>query len=136
MGKPIRVLAVDDEDDYLNSLKRVLSRRGFQVDTAGGGSSALAILEKSQFDCVLLDLKMPGMDGLATLNELRRHDQHTPVLILTGRGEIPSVMSALKGGSEGFLAKPCPVEELVSAIEDACERKALSRAYESNGKGR
>ena len=136
MGEPIRVLAIDDEVDYLNSLKRVLSRRGFHVDTASGGKSALAILEKSQFDCVLLDLMMPGMDGLATLSELRRHDQLTPVLLLTGRGEIPSVLSALKGGSDGFLAKPCPVEELVSAIEDASERKALSRACESNGKSR
>jgi DNA-binding NtrC family response regulator len=136
MGEPIRVLAVDDEVDYLKSLKRVLSRRGFHVDTANGGSSALAILEKSQFDCVLLDLKMPGMDGLATLSELRLHDRLTPVLLLTGRGEIPSVLSALKGGSEGFLAKPCPIEELVSAIEDASERKALSRACEANRKHR
>ena len=100
MAEPIRVLVVDDEVDYLISLKRVLSRRGFQVDTASGGRFALAILEKSQFDCVLLDLKMPGMDGLATLSELRRHDRLTPVLILTGRGEILSVLSALKGGSE------------------------------------
>lgn len=134
MSEPIRVLAVDDEVDYLKSLKRVLSRRGFQVDTASGGKSALAILEKSQFDCILLDLHMPGMDGLATLTELRRRDRLTPVLLLTGRGEIPSVLSALKSGSEGFLAKPCAIEELVSAIEDASERKALSRAYESNGK--
>ncbi|SRR6266496_865346 len=136
MSEPIRVLAIDDEVDYLKSLKRVLSRRGFQVDTANSGKSALAILEKSQFDCVLLDLNMPGMDGLATLSELRRRDRLTPVLLLTGRGEIPSVLSALKGGSEGFLAKPCSVEELVSAIEDASERKALSRAYESNRKPR
>ena len=134
MSEPIRVLAVDDEVEYLNSLKRVLSRRGFQVDTASDGKAALAIFKNSQFDCVLLDLKMPGMDGLATLNEMRRHDQLTPVLLLTGRGEIPSVLSALKGGSEGFLAKPCAIEELVSAIEDASERKALSRAHESNGK--
>ena len=136
MSEPIRVLAVDDEVDYLKSLKRVLSRRGFEVVTTSDGRSALAILERSQFDCVLLDLKMPGIDGLATLTELRRHDRDTPVLLLTGRGEIPSVLSALKGGSDGFLAKPCSVEELVSAIEDVRERKRLSRAYESNGKPR
>ncbi len=136
MSNPICVLAVDDEIEYLNSLKRVLSRRGFKVETAGDGRSAVAMFEKSQFDCVLLDLKMPGMDGLATLSEMRRHDRLTPVLLLTGRGEIPSVLSALKDGSEGFLAKPCTVEELVSAIEDASERKSLALAYESNGKGR
>ncbi len=134
MSEPIRVLVVDDEVDYLNSLKRVLARRGFDVQTVTDGRSALAVLAEAQFDCVLLDLQMPGMDGLATLAELRKQDQLTPVLLLTGRGDIPSVLSALKGGSEGFLAKPCPVEELVSAIEDASERKALARAWGGNGK--
>ena len=135
MSKPICVLAVDDEVEYLDSLKCVLSSRGFKVDTASDGMSGVALFEKQQFDCVLLDLKMPGMDGLATLRAMRRHDRFTPVLLLTGCGEIPSVLSALKNGSEGFLAKPCPIEDLVSAIEDASERKALARAYESNGKG-
>jgi DNA-binding NtrC family response regulator len=135
MSERIRVLVVDDEADYLNSLKRVLSRRGFEVQTAGDGRSALDLLAEASFDCVLLDLQMPDIDGPATLTELRRWDQVTPVLLLTGRGDIPSVLSALKSGSEGFLAKPCPVEELVSAIEDASERKALTRARSGNNTG-
>ena len=135
MKKHIRVLVVDDEIEYLISITRVLSRRGIEVQTARDGSSALKVLENTQFDCVVLDLKMPGMDGLAILAELRKRDRLTPVLLLTGQGDIPSVLSALKTGSDGFLAKPCPVEELVSAIEDASERKALARAVEKGKKG-
>jgi DNA-binding NtrC family response regulator len=122
----IRVLITDDEARFRTSLARVLSRRGFIVRSCGSGEDALAILAKEPCDVVVLDLRMPGMDGLATLAEIRRHTPLLPVLLLSGMADLPSVSSALAQGVTNFLAKPCAIETLISAIEDAHEERGLS----------
>jgi DNA-binding NtrC family response regulator len=136
MGRAIRVLLTDDEAEYLDSLARALRRRGLDVVTAGDGLAALGHLASQEFDVIVLDLRMPGMDGLTTLAAIRRRDPLIPVLLLSGQADLPSVASALRQGVADFLAKPCPVEALVSAIEDASEKKALARALaEREGSG-
>ncbi len=127
MSGPIRVLLTDDEEIYVESLARVLRNRGFQVRTAGDGPSALEALATEEFDVVVLDLRMPGMDGLATLAEIRRRDDLTPVLLLTGHMDLERVSMALKEGAAEVLIKPCPVDTLLSAIENAHERKVIAR---------
>ena len=122
----IRVLITDDEEDFLVSLARVLSRRGFAVRTAGSGEDTLAALKQEPCDVVVLDLRMPGMDGLATLAEIRRREADLPVLLLSGMADLPSVTSALTQGVTNFIAKPCEIEALISAIEDAHEQRLLS----------
>jgi DNA-binding NtrC family response regulator len=119
---------VDDEQLYLESLAKVLRRRGLEPATAPDGPSALSCLERDEFDVIVLDLRMPGMDGLATLEAIRRRDAVTPVLLLSGQADVAVATSALRGGATDFLTKPCPVEELATAIEDAAERKAAFRA--------
>jgi DNA-binding NtrC family response regulator len=122
----IKVLITDDEAGFRASLSRVLSRRGFVVQSCGSGEETLALLAQEPFDVVVLDLRMPGMDGLATLVEIRRRQPLLPVLLLSGMADLPSVTSALAQGVTNFIAKPCPIDTLINAIEDACEQRLLS----------
>jgi two-component system, OmpR family, response regulator len=127
MASTIRVLIADDEVEYTESLARVLRRRGLHVDVVGDGMAALQTLSGAEFDVVVLDLRMPGLDGLTTLQQIRSRDQLTPVLLLSGNADLERVSTALASGAADFLLKPCEVETLVSAIEDAAERKAIAR---------
>ncbi len=128
MPKATRVLLVDDEAMYVESLAKVLRRRGLDPQTAHDGPDALDRLRESEFDVIVLDLRMPGMDGIATLDEIRRRDPVTPVLLLSGHADVGRASSALKRGAVDFLTKPCPVETLAGAIADAAERKAAQVA--------
>jgi DNA-binding NtrC family response regulator len=132
--KPISVLLIDDEAIYLESLARVLKKRGMEVATAQDGPTGILALEKGEYDAIVLDMRMPGMDGLATLEEIRRRDTLTPVIILTGYMDLERVIQALKEGAEEILLKPCPIDILISSIENASERKNISRQIEDNVK--
>ena len=122
-----RVLLTDDEVVFVESLAKILRKRDFQVVTAHDGGAAVAAVECEAFDAIVLDLRMPGMDGLATLEEIRRRDPFVHVLLLSGHAELEKVETALRRGAADYLLKPCPVDALVSAIEDGCERTALAR---------
>jgi len=125
MKETVRVLLVDDEVVYVQSLAKLLRRRGMEVATAGDGPEALNTLADSEFDVIVLDFRMPGMDGLATLQEIRRSDSLTPVLLLSAHADVENAAAALKRGATDYLVKPCPLELLAAAIEDAGERKLL-----------
>jgi DNA-binding NtrC family response regulator len=127
-----RVLVVDDESEYLDALTRALSRRGFEAFGVPDGIRALDTLRCAEFDAVVLDLKMSVMDGIATLEAIRNLDRITPVLILTGHGDLERLATAVSCGATDFLLKPCPVETLVSAIENAIERKAIMKELEAS----
>jgi DNA-binding NtrC family response regulator len=127
MSGSIRVLLVDDEELYVESMAKVLRKRGMEAFTARDGRSAISFLTDQETDVIVMDLRMPGMDGIAALEEIRRHDTLTPVLLLTGHIDLERVTLALKGGVAEILLKPCPVDMLVSSIENACERKVVAR---------
>jgi DNA-binding NtrC family response regulator len=124
------VLLADDEEAYVQSLAKILRRRGMNVTTAGDGAGALTALEEAEFDVIVLDLCMPGMNGLATLEEIRRRDSLTPVLLLSAHADVAKAAEALRRGATDYLVKPCPVDTLAAAIEDAGEKKALARRAE------
>ncbi len=126
MTSQIRTLLVDDEKLFVDSLTKVLVRRGISVETAPDGYKALELLTNEEFDVIVLDMRMPGMDGLATLKAIRERDTLTPVILLTGNIDVKQVSEALKEGAAEVLFKPCPVENLVSCIEDAYERKGFA----------
>lgn len=86
------------------------------------GNEAIDILSAETFDVIVLDIKMPGIDGVKTLKEIRNKGVMTPVIILTGQMDIERITEVLKMGATELLLKPCPVETLVSAIENAYER--------------
>jgi DNA-binding NtrC family response regulator len=123
----INVLLVDDEKIYLENLAMMLRRKGMSVCTASDGEEAIKCLEQEEFDAVVLDVRMPKMDGVTALHAIKQLKPLTPVLLLTGGGvELSRMTQALKCGTSDILLKPCPIETIISAIENASERKAIA----------
>jgi DNA-binding NtrC family response regulator len=118
-----KILLVDDEVIFTKNMNRLLDARGYRPLSVNGGAEAIRALEKEAFDVVVLDLKMPGMDGLCTLKEIKKLGLFTQTLILTGHGSIDSALEAVKLGAYDYLAKPCQIEELVAKIEGAWDKK-------------
>jgi two-component system, OmpR family, response regulator len=123
MTSGIRVLVVDDETVFSDSLTKVLTRRGMRVASAPDGQRALKLMAEQRFDVIVLDVRMAGMGGLATLRAVRERDGQIPVLILTGHMDLNEVSEAMKGGVTEVLFKPCPVVNLVSSIQNAYTSK-------------
>ncbi len=121
-----RVLLVDDEENFATALASRLSRRGCAVTTVFSGSAALAELDRSEVDVVILDLQMPGMNGLDVLREIRRRHPAVATILLTGHGNVPAGVAGLGLGALDFLQKPVAIDALASAVQAAAER---SRAF-------
>ena len=132
--KGSRILLVDDEVVFTNNMSKLLTSRGYRVSAVNSGDAAIRALEESDFDVVVLDLKMPGMDGLATLKEIKKLGLFTETLILTGHGSIDSALEAVKLGAYDYLTKPCEVGDLVDKIEGAWERKDDAEKKDMNEK--
>jgi DNA-binding NtrC family response regulator len=118
-----RVLLVDDETVFTKNMSKLLKNRGYQVTAVNSGDTAIRELEQNRFDVMVLDLKMPGMDGITTLKESVKLGLFTETLILTGHGSIDSALEAMKLGAYDYLTKPCEIDELVAKIEAAWEKK-------------
>jgi len=127
MSKPIRVLLIDDEKLFVQSLTKVLKKRGMEVLAAHDGLSGLELFQTAVADVIVLDLKMPVLDGLATLERIRAQDTMTPVILLTGHIDFSRVTQMLQKGAAEVLLKPCPAETLVAAIENAFEFKKINQ---------
>ncbi len=125
--KDARILLVDDEVVFANNMSKLLTRRGYKVTAVNSGDAALQALMENAFDLVVLDLKMPGMDGLATMHEMRKLGLFIEVLILTGHGSIDTALEAIQLGAYDYVTKPCEITDLVSKIEAAFERKPTKR---------
>ena len=121
--KGSRVLLVDDEIVFTDNMSKLLTSRGYRVTAVNSGDSAIRVLEEEDFDVVVLDLKMPGMDGITTLREIKKLGLFTETLILTGHGAIDTAMEAIKLGAYDYLAKPCEIDELIDKIEGAWGKK-------------
>ncbi len=118
MSEKIKVLMVDDEEQFRSTTKKVLNKKGFDTILAGSGEEAIEKLNESP-DVVILDIKMPGMDGHQALNEIKKLSPDLPVIMLTGHGALPSAREALVEGAFDYLTKPCDIDLLASKIEDA-----------------
>lgn len=125
-----RILLVDDEVVFTTNMTRLLNTMGYRVTAVNSGKAALQALEKDSFDVVVLDLKMPGMDGIATLKEIRKLGISTETLILTGHGAVDTALEAIKLGAYDYLTKPCEIGELVDKIEEAWDKKDESEKRE------
>jgi len=121
--KGSKVLLVDDEVVFTTNMSKLLTNRGYRVTAVNSGDSAVQALEQENFDVVVLDLKMPGMDGITTLKEIKKLGLFTETLILTGHGSIDTALEAIKLGAYDYLTKPCEIDELVTKIEGAWEKK-------------
>jgi DNA-binding NtrC family response regulator len=118
-----RILLVDDETIFTKNMAKLLKFRGYEVTAVNSGDAAIRELEQNHFDVTVLDLKMPGMDGITTLKEIKKLGLFTETLILTGHGSIDSALEAMKLGAYDYLTKPCEIDELVAKIEAAWEKK-------------
>jgi DNA-binding NtrC family response regulator len=122
MEKPI-ILLVDDEERFLVTTRKVLDKKGYEVLTAASGAGALSTLGEKIVDVVILDVKMPGMDGIATLKEIKRRHPLVEVIMLTGHGTLESAVEGLKCGATDYLTKPSDIGELLVKVEEAFEKK-------------
>jgi DNA-binding NtrC family response regulator len=118
-----RVLLVDDETIFTKNMSKLLKNRGYTVTAVNSGDEAIRELEQNPVDVIVLDLKMPGMDGITTLKEIMKLGLFTETLILTGHGSIDSALEAMKLGAYDYLTKPCEIDELVAKIEAAWAKK-------------
>lgn len=123
--KGSRILLVDDEVVFTTNMSKLLTSRGYRVTAVNSGDAAIQELEKNDYDVVVLDLKMPGMDGITTLKEIKKLDLFTQTLILTGHGSIDTALEAVKLGAYDYLTKPCEIDDLVEKIEGAWQKKDL-----------
>ncbi|OIQ50771.1 Nitrogen regulation protein NR(I) [Pseudodesulfovibrio hydrargyri] len=119
----IKALLVDDEESFRNTLCKRLKRRGMDVDQAGSGEEALERLAASRPDVVLLDVKMPGMDGLTALHKIKEVDPLIEVVMLTGHASMEIAIRGMELGAFDYLMKPVEFEELLYKLEDAYKRK-------------
>jgi FixJ family two-component response regulator len=118
MSQKIKVLMVDDEAQFRATTEKIMTRRGFQMIMAASGEEAISKLEEGP-DVVVLDINLPGMDGHATLREIKNRRPQLPVIMLTGHGALPSAQKALKQGAYDYLAKPCDIDMLTTKIVEA-----------------
>jgi len=125
----IRVLLVDDELGFTSGMKCVLIHRDFHVEVATNGLTALTLISGQRFDVVVLDIKMPGMDGIHVLSEIKRFVPDVPVIVLTGYYSSVEEEDTLKKGAYAYLLKPYPILELVDIILAAASgRDAISNS--------
>jgi two-component system response regulator HydG len=126
-----RILVVDDEPSARGGLDKLLSQDGYTVRTAESGERALEIAADFSPDVVVTDLKMPGIDGVALLERLRKQDADLPVIVVTAFGEVGSAVAAMRAGAENFLTKPIDFDALAVSIQRALEARALRAEAES-----
>lgn len=121
------VFVVDDDASFLASVGRLLRASGYAAECYASAADFLAHRPSQAPGCVVADLKMPGMDGMALQASLSQSADPLPIVFLTGRGDIPTSVKAMRQGAEDFLAKTAPKEELLAAIERAFVRDARER---------
>jgi DNA-binding NtrC family response regulator len=119
----MRIMLVDDEEGFLSTTKNVLERKGINVTTATSGSEALEKLTQEKIDVVILDVKMPGMDGVSALKVIKSRYSSVEVIMLTGHGTVESALEGLRSGASDYLTKPIDIDELVTKAEEAFARR-------------
>ena len=119
-----RVLLVDDEEEFVQALAERLSIRDYDVTTSLSGEDAVEKLRHYNFDVVILDVRMPGMDGTEVLHEMKRIKPLTEVIMLTGHATVESAIDGMKQGAYDYLLKPAQFSELLEKLEGARQRKS------------
>ncbi|MBW2708553.1 MAG: response regulator [Deltaproteobacteria bacterium] len=121
----MKLMLVDDEERFLSTTQKLLSRKGYDVLTASSGAEALDILRTHNVHVVILDVKMPGMDGIETLKAIKRTYPLVEVIMLTGHGTIDSAVEGLKSGATDYLTKPTDVQDLIEKAEEAFSKRQV-----------
>lgn len=123
----IRILYIEDNDSQRRELTRLLRSREFTVRPAASGKSGIEFIKKGNFDIVLCDLNMPGIDGLTVLKRSRKIASEIPFILITAHGSIPNAVKAIRMGAFHFISKPVEINELISVINQAIESRATQK---------
>ena len=123
----MRILVVEDEHKIANSIKKGMELEGFAVDITYDGIEGYDMASSEEYDVIILDLMLPGMDGVTLCKKLREERKHTPILMLTARGQIQDKVTGLNSGADDYLVKPFAFEELLARV------RALTRRPQSGG---
>lgn len=123
-----RLLIVDDDPGIRDSLRRALGFEGYEVSTASDGDHALDMIEPSRFDAVVLDVMMPGTNGLEVARSMRSRGDATPILMLTARHAVADRVAGLDAGADDYLVKPFSLDELLARLRALLRRSAISGA--------
>ena len=126
MSKP-HILLIDDEAIALTNLTHVLKREGYDVTACKDGEAGLEALKRSDFDLVLTDLKMPGIDGMAVLHQVHANHPDVPVIMITGHATLDSAVEAMKAGAHHYLAKPFRLAEAREVVRSALDMRRIKR---------
>ena len=120
-----KVLLVDDEEEFLKTLSARLEMRGLKVTGATRGEVAVDLADKQNFDAIVIDLAMPGMDGLETLKKIKESHPDAEIIMLSGQGSVKTSIEAMKLGAEDFLEKPVDMKELLAKIDEMKNKRIL-----------
>ncbi|RJP92471.1 MAG: response regulator [Desulfobacteraceae bacterium] len=120
--KKIRALVIDDEQVVLDSVKRILAEENYEVDVTLSGRQGIEMAIKNNYNIVLTDIRMPEVDGLIVLRDIKRQKPALPVSIITGYGSIRSAVQAMKLGASDYIEKPFTPDDLVRSIKDSIEK--------------
>jgi DNA-binding NtrC family response regulator len=119
----LRILLVDDEEDFASTLAERLVLRGLQAEVATSGTDALRHVREDDFSVLILDVKMPGIDGLGLMAEIKRKRPDLPVILLTGHGSVANAETGMKEGAFDYLMKPIDIDELIEKVRNAVGRE-------------
>jgi len=120
-----RVLIVDDEPDFLETIVKRLRKRKIDATGISSGKTALELLEVQHFDVVILDVRMPGMDGIETLREMKRMRPLMEVIMLTGHASVETGMDGMRQGAFDYVMKPAEIDDLIEKVRQAYQRKSM-----------
>jgi len=120
-----RLMVVDDEVDFLETIVKRLQARGIEVTGVESGYQALEVLDQRRPDVIILDVKMPGMDGIETLREIKKKKPLTEIIMLTGHASVESGIKGMQLGAFDYLMKPIALDELLEKVRQAYEKKLL-----------
>lgn len=123
-----KMLVVDDETDFLETIVKRLKARNIEVTGAESGYQALELMDQRDFDVVVLDVKMPGMDGIETLREMKKKKPRTEVIMLTGHASVESGIQGMQLGAFDYVMKPVALDELLEKVRQAYERKLIQES--------
>jgi DNA-binding NtrC family response regulator len=129
MKKIIRLLLVDDEEDFRTTLAARLQRRNIEISDVESGEEAVASLKNNSFDVAIVDIKMPGMDGIETLKHIKKIDPLIEVILLTGHASVEAGIEGIKSGAYDYVIKPCNINDLLDKIEDAHRRRLFEEGH-------
>ena len=128
---PTRIVVIDDEQDMRASISQWLSLSGFQPEAYGSAEEALPVLSAEFPGIVISDIRMPGMDGMALLKKLAAMDSALPVILITGHGDVPMAVEAMRSGAVDFLLKPFQDTDLLDRVSQALAMDAANQAERS-----